>query len=79
MTDTPSRRYERAERISRQLRGEQEAHKNDNLLTFQTNISAMAMDSANCIDDPALHHRPPDRRERGTVAKNATIGTAERR
>lgn len=41
---------ERAERTSRLLRGEQERHKNDKPFAFQTDISMMAADSADCID-----------------------------
>lgn len=51
MTDTRLAEIrERAERTSRLLRGEQERHKNDKLFAFQTDISMMAADSADCID-----------------------------
>ena len=56
-----------AEEIVRALRCVQEKHRNDHLLTFQTDVSAMARDAADMIESLQAQLAASQRREKAAV------------
>ena len=53
--------------IVRALRCVQEKHRNDRLLTFQTDVSAMAMDAADLVESLQAQLAASQRREKAAV------------